>query len=239
VRSVKNGVRKTIGKKCLTKVELETCLCEVAASINSRPLTFVGTNVENKVPLTPNHFLAGQGNQSLDSKVVEDPDNVCMDKLSLRHQEMIERQDDFWRVWSSEYIRNVPAAFQKFRKEGNLEVGSVVLIREDGLPRMKWHVGVVEKLHEGKDGIPRAADIRTSKGHRTRAVQRLYNLEISDKSDDGKMDDSSAVVAGVDQVAVGGQQPIEDDIANVNRGSSVDRPVRRKRLPARFDDYDM
>jgi hypothetical protein len=59
VRSDKSGIRKTIGRECLTKVQLQTCLCEVATSINSRPLTFVGTDVGNKPPLTPNHFLAG------------------------------------------------------------------------------------------------------------------------------------------------------------------------------------
>ena len=70
VRSVKNAIRKTIGRNCLTKIELQTCLCEVATSINSRPLAFVGRDVENKPPLTPNHFLVGQGNQSLESRVI-------------------------------------------------------------------------------------------------------------------------------------------------------------------------
>ena len=91
VRSVKSAVRKTVGKASLTKSELETCLCEVAASINSRPLTFVGTDVENKVPLTPNHFLAGQGYQGLDSRVLEDPESVSVEALCLRQQEMSRR----------------------------------------------------------------------------------------------------------------------------------------------------
>ena len=91
---------------------------------------------------------------------------------------MLLRQEDFWKVWSNDYLRNLPAAFQKFRKEGNVQVGSVVLIREDGLPRMKWLLGVVEKLHEGKDGVPRAVEVRTPQGKKTRAIQRLYNLEI-------------------------------------------------------------
>ena len=121
----------------------------------------MGTDIGNKVPLTPNHFLAGQGNQGLESKVLEDPENVDVDSLSLRHQEMLQFRDDFWKVWSVEYIRNLPAVFQKFRKEGNLQVGSVVLIKEHGLPGMKWCLGVVERSHHGKDGAPHAADVRT------------------------------------------------------------------------------
>ena len=278
VRSVKNAIRKTVGKKCLTKVEMVTCLYEVASSINSRPLTFVGTDVENKVPLTPNHFLSGQGNQSLDSRVVEDPENVNVDTLSLRHQELIQRLEDFWRIWSTEYVRSLPPAFQKFKKEGNLNIGSVVLVKEDGLPRMKWCTGIVEKLHIGRDGVPRAAVIRTTHGRKTRAIQKLYNLEIDEKSYDDPSDvhqlgDDTGVVASgtatepkndaavaadvvdevdgaagndfVDEVDVNDGEDLDDLDAVVHDDVNVevqrDRPLRSRRLPAKFrgNDYVM
>ena len=247
VRSVKNGVRKTLGKKCLLKTELETVLHEVAASVNSRPLTFVGTDVENKLPLTPNHFLAGQGNQGLESRVLEDPENVTVESLSLRHQEMLQREEDFWRVWSSEYLRSLPAAVQKFKKQGNLQVGSVVLIREDNLPRMKWCLGVVEKLHEGRDGIPRAVDLRTSQGRKTRAVQRLYNLEIAQGVD--LVDDCQAEAADVVSESVTEDvaevAEVETEVLDVKNDVHVANDLftcrtksgRRCRLPQRFGDY--
>lgn len=212
VRSVKSGVKKTVGRASLTKSQLETCLCEVSASINSRPLTFVGTDVENKLPLTPNHFLAGQGHQSLDSKVLEDPENVTVENLSMRQQEMQQRLDDFWRIWSHDYLRNLPAAFQKFRKEGNLGVGSVVLIREDNVPRMKWCLGVVQKMFKGRDGVARAVELRTSSGVKTRAIQRLYNLEISERELKG-----DEVVDGGSCVTGSG---VVDDGAGVHSGCS-------------------
>ena len=145
VRSVKGALKKTLGKQRLSRTELETCLCEVAASINSRPLTFVGTDIDSSVPLTPNHFLSGQGSQGLASRVLEDPENVNENTLSIKQQQMLQRTNEFWRVWSSEYLKNLPPVCQKFKKAGNLEVGSVVMIRDD-LPRMKWNVGIVEKL---------------------------------------------------------------------------------------------
>ena len=233
VRSVKNAIKKSVGKNCLTKVELETCLCEVAASINSRPLTFVGTDVENKVPLTPNHFLAGQGNQGLESNVVEDPENLNVESLNLRQQEMLQRQDDFWKIWSSEYIRNLPPAFQKFKKEGNLNVGSVVLIREDNLPRCKWSLGVVQKMHEGRDGIPRAVEIRTSNGIRTRAIQKLYNLEIDEKTCDVQ----------AESPRVCEPSPC-NDLSGENSGcnfdsSNLQRVRRMTKLPSKYKDFVM
>ena len=180
VRSVKNAIRKTLARRWLYKAEFEVCLSEVAASINSRPLTFVGTG-ETKVPLTPNHFLCGQGCQGLEGEVVEDSGQVDASVLSLRHQELVERQEEFWKVWSDEYLRSLPAAYQKFKKSGNLSVGSVVLIKEDNMARMKWLMAVVLSLESGVDGVPRMATLRTSKGKVcSRAIQRLYDLEVSE-----------------------------------------------------------
>ena len=85
-------------------------------------------------------------------------------------------------------MRNLPTAFQKFKKEGNLEVGLVVLIREDGLPRLRWAISLVEKLQKGKDGTLRSDDLRTSHRCRTRAVQWLYSLEIINAEEPPKRD---------------------------------------------------
>ena len=85
-------------------------------------------------------------------------------------------------MWSSDYIRNLPPAFQKFKKAGNLQVGSVVLIRDD-LPGMNWSLGVLERLFEGRDGLVRVAVVKTPHGSKTRAVQKLHCLEISRSSD--------------------------------------------------------
>ncbi|KAF0299735.1 hypothetical protein FJT64_003435 [Amphibalanus amphitrite] len=44
--------------------------------------------------------------------------------------------------------------------------------------RLMWPLGVVTRLHPGSDGVVRAVDLRTAKGVRTRAVQRLHDLEV-------------------------------------------------------------
>lgn len=220
VRSVKFAIRKTLAKRFLLKTEFEACLAEVSNSVNSRPLTYVGADSESKTPLSPNHFLSGQGNQGLYSRIEEDPESVSVEGLSVRHQEFLERQDQFWKVWSADYLRNLPPAFQKFRKRGNLKVGSVVLVREDNQPRLKWSMGVVQKLFEGIDGVPRAAEIKTASGVYVRAIQRLHNLEINS----GLFSDvdSSSAEAGAGVVEVADQppvaQPMDLPIADVQKG---------------------
>ena len=56
---IKSALSKSVGSRSLKKAELETTLHEVEACINSRPLTFVGDDIDSQVPLTPTHFLLG------------------------------------------------------------------------------------------------------------------------------------------------------------------------------------
>lgn len=54
---VKSLLRRMLGHSKLTYVEMETCLCEVEAVINSRPLTYVSEDQQDLIPLTPAKFL--------------------------------------------------------------------------------------------------------------------------------------------------------------------------------------
>lgn len=58
-------------------------------------------------------------------------------------------------------------------KGPRLNVGTVVVMREDNIPPLKWRLGRVTKVTAGDDGVVRVAEIRTSTGHFTRAVRTL------------------------------------------------------------------
>ena len=79
---------------------------------------------------------------------------------------------------SADYLRQLPVSVRKFRQQGQLKVGSVTLIRDENVPRLMWPLAVVTKLYPGSDGVVRTADLRTARGMRTRAVQRLHDLEV-------------------------------------------------------------
>ena len=83
VRSVKVGLRKSLGSRSLARTELETVLLEAEACINSRPLTQVTDSVDDDSTLTPSHFLTGRG-AGLQSRVLEDPEAVSGKMLSER-----------------------------------------------------------------------------------------------------------------------------------------------------------
>ena len=179
VRTVKSSLRKTLGKSVLSKVELETLLLEVEACVNSRPLTFVSDDVDGSQPLTPSHFLSGKA-AGVRVPVVDDSAEVSASSLTEREVQRQNLLAQFWNVWQADYLRNLPHSVRKFKSRGRLQIGSVVLIREDNVPRLRWLMGVVEQLYPGCDGVVRAADVKTAHGVRRRPVQRLHDLEIAE-----------------------------------------------------------
>ena len=186
IRSVKSALKKTIGNRCLTKVELETTLCEVEACINCRPLTFVGDEIDSTRPLTPSHFLVGR---NLGFQTVVDENEVEVSQEHLSEIELIRqrRLELFWSVWSKDYLRNLPPVVNGFGKQGNVGVGSIVLIREDNIPRMKWPLGVITRVFPGKDGLVRSVEVKTVNGLLVRPIQRLHDLEVQSGGHGGSM----------------------------------------------------
>ncbi|XP_060575794.1 uncharacterized protein LOC132733210 [Ruditapes philippinarum] len=55
---VKRSLRKSLGHKFLTLVQMQTLLKEVEATVRSRPLVYVTDDINSNITLTPNHFLS-------------------------------------------------------------------------------------------------------------------------------------------------------------------------------------
>lgn len=55
---VKRALRKTLNRKMVDHVQLQTVLKEVEATINSRPLVYVSDDIASTIALTPRHFLS-------------------------------------------------------------------------------------------------------------------------------------------------------------------------------------
>ncbi|XP_060594285.1 uncharacterized protein LOC132748690 [Ruditapes philippinarum] len=65
-------------------------------------------------------------------------------------------------------------------REQTIRVGDVVQVHEE-CPRIRWKLAVVDELMPGRDGLIRAAKIRTGSDHTTRPIAKLYPLEINEK----------------------------------------------------------
>ena len=60
IKSSKKAMRAILKDADITDEELETAIVGAEGQLNSRPITYVSSDVDDLTPLTPNHFLVGQ-----------------------------------------------------------------------------------------------------------------------------------------------------------------------------------
>ena len=92
------------------------------------------------------------------------------------HSTKTELAKEFWAIWREDYLRNLP------RNKGvsdlkKTQVGTIVLVESEDW-WMEWPMGIVTKMHAGKDRVGRAIEVKTKKGIITRPIQRLHVLEV-------------------------------------------------------------
>lgn len=175
VKSMKTYLRKETANIKLTYEEVSTILVQIEVCLNSRPLTSVLTDNEGIEVLTPGHFLIGQPLMA-----VPDPPssyNTCASITLLRRWQLcqsIVRQ--FWSRWSSEYLINLNRLHKWRCPSRSIEVGDVVIIREDNTSPTQWPLARVIKIHKGKDGYVRVVDLKTLKGEYRCPVSKVVLL---------------------------------------------------------------
>ena len=174
IGTVKQALRKSIGKNNLSFPELETCLVEVEMALNSRPLTFVGDTFHDGEVLTPAHFLIGRKVMSRSNLGDTNFNYVdLVDNWKARNEIL----DEFWSFWSSIYLRNLPP-FRGPASQKPIRMGEIVLIKEEGYPRLQWALGLVQKIFPGADKHIRSVELKTQRGIMVRPIQLLHRLEV-------------------------------------------------------------
>jgi len=95
---MKDLLRRTIGNRRLDGVQLETCLCEVEATMNKRPLTYVTEDSADLIPLTPQMFMTDQSDVSFPR--VENRDS---DELRRRYKTLGNLKEELCSRFRKEY----------------------------------------------------------------------------------------------------------------------------------------
>ena len=204
---VKGCMRKVVGRQLLSLPQLLTLLAEVDAVVNNRPLTPVSADDEGPglLVLSPAHFLVG-GRPTLipvDTSSADDPD-YSPDISSRDHilqwwrasQVLLER---FWKCWRTEYLQllreraNPDHRQPKTSLSGQPQVGEIVIVKSEGIPRGQWHIGKVTAANaSATDGCVRSAEVLMPSGRTVeRPLSLLYPLEVPST----RQDDAPAVVS--------------------------------------------
>lgn len=184
MKSIKQPLKKILGKSRINVDEMSTILKEIEAQINSRPITDVSDEPSEQNYLTPASFLIGRStmNMPLKPRITKrpKPEQRMLNTLLKQQNKFL---DTIWRSWREEYLRNLGTVNNQINHSDCVKVGELVMVGHQNLPRTTWEVGVIEDLKEGRDQRVRTAFVRTTKGVIPRSVQHLSRLEADSLED--------------------------------------------------------
>lgn len=171
VKSVKDLLRRMLGRSKLDFEELRTCLAGVASAINERPLTTVSEDPNDFQPLTPAMFMKGTRGSSFPEGGLISPND-----FKGQYEKLSRMRDSLQARFRKEYLAMMVR--KPVYKQTLLTPGKLVLIGSDNKKRYNWPIGRVEELIPGRDGHIRTVKVKTANGIVTRPLQRAFPLEL-------------------------------------------------------------
>ncbi|XP_044248467.1 uncharacterized protein [Drosophila takahashii] len=173
VRSVKLHLRRVVGAAALTFEELSTVLAQIEAILNSRPLAQVSDHTVD--PLTPAHFLIGQPYTAVPEPSLLDTQMNRLDRWN-QLQAMVQ---GFWKRWHTEYLTSLQSRGKWQEGTTNLEVGTLVVLKEPNLPPAKWILGRIQEVHPGQDSKVRVVTVKTAHTTYKRPITKIAVLPLT------------------------------------------------------------
>lgn len=172
IKTLKEYLRKILGQNKLNKVELDTALSFVESLLNSRPLTYIGEDPEDLIPLTPAAFI-----QDINSS--DFPEIIVLEGGHFRqkYKDLLTMKEELRTRFRSEYLGQL---VQRTKPTNcfSFEVGDLVFVVDNQRKRLEWSLARIIELYPGNDKEIRVARIKTSNGELIRSLQRLIPLEI-------------------------------------------------------------
>lgn len=178
VRSVMSSVlTQATGR--LDDTSLRTFFYEAMSIVNNRPLTTDTINDPKSVePLTPNHFLTMKTSVPLPPPGNFVEEDLYGRKRWRRVQYLIEQ---FWSRWRKEYLTNISLRQRWLTPRRNIEVGDVVIVKEDNVPRNEWKLARIVETSEDDDGLVRKVKLQMGQSNLGRKGERLKQPSILER----------------------------------------------------------
>lgn len=178
IRSSKFILKRVVGNARLTYEEFSTVLTQIEAILNSRPMSPLSSDPTDLTPLTPGHFLIGR---PLTAPASEDLSAATTSRLD-RYQHVEQLRQHFWQRWAREYVSELQIRTKWKTNKDDIAMDTLVLIKDDHLPPLKWRLGRIVKTFPGTDGVSRVADIHTATGTIRRAFSKICPLPVRNEN---------------------------------------------------------
>ena len=106
------------------------------------------------MPLTRGHFLIGRPLEAYPEEP-QQPDLTLTKRWDLC--KAIVQQ--FWNLWSGQYLQSLQKANKWHKETPNIKVGDLVMLLDDSELQTHWRTARVSQTFPGKDGLTRAAEV--------------------------------------------------------------------------------
>ena len=171
VGTIKQSLFKVIQKNILPFQELQTCLKEISAYINNRPIGFLSTdNMEDMKPISPSLLTIGREIEPLGEYTGKDPN---LEELYNHRTKTIK---NFLTNWTALYLQNLSPTKKWLEKNPyKIKEGMILFIKDENKMKDLWKKGIVTKVIKSKnDDLPRTVELRTATSKKiTRPIQKL------------------------------------------------------------------
>ena len=173
IKAGKRAIYGILSKADITDDELSTAFTGAENLINSRPLTYQTADVEDDIPLTPNHFLYDLvgGQFALDSV---DAESYNLKKRCRRVQELVKH---FWGRLMKEWLPGLNKRLKWFKMEKDFKVGDIVLVLSTESKPGKQILGRISDVLSGKDNHVHIAKVQIGDQIYIRPISKLCSLE--------------------------------------------------------------
>lgn len=176
VKAMKYHLARVLHQTKLTEHKFRVVITQIEACLNSRPICKLTEDPEDLEVLTPGHFLIGRALTTL-----PDPDvtSVPVNRLKM-YQHAQRLSQDFWKQWHLDYLQSLQQRSKWTRKQNNVAVGHIVLLKEDNIPQARWLLGRVTNVTYGADQLVRVVEVRCKSAILSRSIHKLCLLPTDD-----------------------------------------------------------
>ena len=132
---------------------------------------------ESLTPISPSNLL------TMKSNVVLPPPGkfVREDLFCRRRWRRIQHiANEFWSRWRKEYLSNLQSRSKWNEEKRNLNIGDIVLVKDDNVSRNQWKLAIVEKVMLGDDNKIRTVEIRQGQKCYVRPINKLVVIVETD-----------------------------------------------------------
>ena len=146
--------------------------CETEAIVNGRPLTKLSDDIDDPLPLTPNHLLLLRDG----SRIL--PGQFSVDDVYRRRWRHVQHlAEQFWRRWIRLYLPTLQERHKWSAVKRNIKVGDLVLLLDENTPRNLWPLAIVKEANTGRDALVRSVRVKTRVTELVRPITKVVLLE--------------------------------------------------------------